>query len=36
MMKNDTGVLLSSFILQIRVIKREQFFDNITSNVTVF
>ena len=35
--KNDAGVLLSSqFILQIRTNKKEQFFDTITSNVTVF
>ena len=34
--KNDAGVLLSSFILQIRANKKEQFFDTITSNVTVF
>ena len=27
---------LSSFILQIRANKKEQFFDTITSNVTVF
>ena len=36
MIKNDAGVLLSSFILQIRANKKEQFFDTITSNVTVF
>ena len=33
MIKNDTGVLLSSFILQIRANKKEQFFDTITLNV---
>ena len=36
MIKHDAGVLLSSFILQIRANKKEQFFDTITSNVTVF
>ena len=36
MMKNDAGVLLSSFLLQIHVNKKEQFFDTIFSNVTVF
>ena len=36
MIKNDAGVLFSSFILQIRANKKEQFFDTITSNVTVF
>ena len=36
MIKNDAGVLLSSFILQIRANKKEQFFDTFTSNVTVF
>ena len=36
MIKNDAGVLLSSFILQIRVNKKEQCFATITSNVTVF
>ena len=36
MMKNDAGVLLSSFLLQMRANKKEQFFDTITSNVTVF
>ena len=34
MIKYDAGVLLSSFILQIRANKKEQFFDTITSNVT--
>ena len=29
MIKNDAGVLLSSFILQIRANKKEQFFDTI-------
>ena len=33
--KNDAGVLLSSFILQIRANKKEQFY-TISSNVTVF
>ena len=36
MIKNNAGVLLSSFILQIRANKKEQFFDTISSNVTVF
>ena len=36
MIKNEAGVLLSSFILQICSNKKEQFFDIITSNVTVF
>ena len=36
MMKNDAGVLLSSFLLQIRANKKEQFFDTIISNDTVF
>ena len=36
MIKNDAGVLLSNFILQIRANKKEQFFDTNTSNVTVF
>ena len=36
MMKNDAGVLRSSFLLQIRANKKEQFFDTIISNVTVF
>ena len=36
MIKNDAGVLLSSFILQIHANEKEQFFDTITSNVTVF
>ena len=36
MMKNDTGVILSSFLLQIHANKEEQFFDAIISNVTVF
>ena len=36
MIKNDAGVLLSGFIVQIRANKKEQFFDTNTSNVTIF
>ena len=36
MMKNDARVLLSSFLLQICANEKEQFFESITSNVTVF
>ena len=32
MMKNDAGVLLSSFLLQIRANKKEHFFDTIISS----
>ena len=35
-MKNDTRVLLSTFLLQIRANKKEHIFDTIISNVTVF
>ena len=37
MMKNDAGVFLSSFLLQIRANKKEQLIDTIIFiNVTVF